>query len=95
MDICPLSSWTLSEYRRELAGLMYVKYFDAMVVDGRNLVKCDRNCFKRDTSFCAEATMGVAMPIVCEYSRQYFFCRHTARSVWAGAVLLPPIAGRY
>lgn len=46
----PLLQRTLNEYCRECAGVMDVKRFDAMVVDGESLVVYERSCFKRDTA---------------------------------------------
>lgn len=42
--------WTLEEYRRECAGLMHMKRFDAMAVDDKKLVIYDCNCLERDTA---------------------------------------------
>lgn len=41
IDPGPLPSWPLEEYLRECAGVMDVKRFDAMGVDGTNLVIYD------------------------------------------------------
>lgn len=53
MDPGPLLNWTLDEYCRERTGLMNVLHFDAMAVDGRNVVVYDRNRFKRDPALSA------------------------------------------
>lgn len=53
MDFDPLSKWTLDVYRRKCAGLMDVKRFKAMAVDGKNLLMYDRNRFECDTAWSA------------------------------------------
>lgn len=50
MSLGPLPNWTLDEYGRECAGLMNVKIFDAMAVDGENLVIYDKSRFERDST---------------------------------------------
>lgn len=49
LDFGSVPNWTFDQYRSECAGLMVVKHFDAMAVDGKNLVMYDCSCFERDT----------------------------------------------
>lgn len=48
MDFDLLPIWALDEYRRRRAGLIDVKQFGAMAVDGESLITYDRRCFERD-----------------------------------------------
>lgn len=50
MDLSPMPQRNLDECRRECAGTMDVKLFNATVVDGKNLVVYDRGRFERDTA---------------------------------------------
>lgn len=49
MDLGPVPNWTLVEYCHECAGLMAVKWVEALAADDQNLVVYDRNCFGRGT----------------------------------------------
>lgn len=53
MDLGPTLHQTLEEYRVECAGFIDDKRFDAMAVDGSNIVMHDRSCFERDAALGA------------------------------------------
>lgn len=52
MDLAPLPNWTLDEYCRDCAGMIDIKRFDDMTVDGRNIVFYIRNRLEHDTALC-------------------------------------------
>lgn len=53
MVLGPLPNWILDEYCGKCAGLVVVKHFSAMAVDGMNPLIYDGNRFERITVFGA------------------------------------------
>lgn len=53
MVLGSLPNWTLHEYLRESVGLMDVKGFDAMDVDGKVFVAYDRSYFDCNAALAA------------------------------------------
>lgn len=53
MNFVLLPNWMLDEVRGKCEGMMNVKHFDTLAVDGSNLVVHDRNRFQRDTALAA------------------------------------------
>lgn len=60
-----LPNWALHEHRRECAGMMDVKRFCSMAVNGRNHVKYERHCFEGNTALGAWKRCWVAQSRWC------------------------------
>lgn len=50
MDLGSIQIRTSDKYRHECIGILDVKRFDGVVVDGKNFVMFDQTHFERDTA---------------------------------------------
>lgn len=65
MDLGTLPNWTLDVDCRERVGLMDVNRFEAMAVDGKNLVMYDRCRFECDTALGAWRNRWAVLSQLC------------------------------